>query len=126
MHDPRESHLLATYTMLHYLKGNRMKWILFKKGKIWWLGHMLNLSSGHLPMGCGRLMRLLCDNKYAISIAHNLNQACIEEKLEDGLITISYIPSEEQTTNVLTKGLHSSRIHRLISMLGMEDVYHPI
>ena len=31
MHDPREAHLQATYKVLHYLKGNPRKGILFKK-----------------------------------------------------------------------------------------------
>ena len=61
-------------------------------------------------------MRLYCDNKSAINIAHNpvqhdrtnhieVDRHVIKEKLENGLICIS---SKDQSANVLTKGLPST------------------
>ena len=69
----------------------------------------LNISSG-LPM------KLYCDNKSAISIAHNLalhdrtkhvevDNHFIKEKLENRLICMPYIPTTEQVVDVLTKGI---------------------
>lgn len=61
-------------------------------------------------------MRLLYDNKSAISIAQNPMQHertkhieidChfIKEKLDSGLIAMTYVPSKLQFADVFTKGL---------------------
>ena len=61
-------------------------------------------------------MKLYCDNKAAICMAHNLVQHdrtkhveidkhFIKEKLESGIICIPYVPSDGQITDVFTKGL---------------------
>ena len=47
----------------------------------------------------------------------------IKEKLEEGVVCMSYVPSEHQLTNILTKGLNSSMFHNLVFKLGMEDIY---
>lgn len=63
-------------------------------------------------------MKLYCDNKSAINIAHNpiqhdrtkhieIDRHFIKEKLEEGLLCMSYVPSEHQLADVLTKGLNS-------------------
>lgn len=64
-------------------------------------------------------MRLYCDNKTAISIAHNpvqpdrtkhieIDRHFIKEKLESGLICTTYVFTHGQLADVLTKGLNSS------------------
>lgn len=79
-------------------------------------------------------MKLYCDNKSAINIAHNpvqhdrtkhieIDRHFIKEKIEEGLICMSYIPSGDQLADVLTKGLNGGIFHEIISKLGMEDVY---
>ena len=79
-------------------------------------------------------MKLYCDNKSAINIAHNpiqhdrikhieIDMHFIKEKLEEGLVCMSYVPSERQLADVLTKGLNSSSFHDLVFKLGMEDIY---
>ena len=74
-------------------------------------------------------------NKSAINIAHNpiqhdktkhieIDRHFIKEKLEEGLVCMSYVPSGSQLADVLTKGLNSSNFHENVSKLGMEDI-HP-
>ena len=81
-------------------------------------------------------MRLYCDNKFAISIAHNLVQYdrtkhievdrhFIKEKLESGLICAPYVSTNGQLADVLTKRLSSSVLENIISKLGMENTYSP-
>ncbi|KAL6311712.1 hypothetical protein AAG906_024601 [Vitis piasezkii] len=65
---------------------------------------------------CTLPMKLYCDNKATILIAHNpvfhdrtkhveVDKCFIKEKLENGLICMSYIPTTEQVVDVLTKGI---------------------
>ena len=35
---------------------------------------------------------------------------------------MSYVPSEHQLVDILTKGLNSSMFHDLVFKLGMEDI----
>ncbi|RVW31850.1 Copia protein [Vitis vinifera] len=79
-------------------------------------------------------IKLYCDNKSTINIAHNpiqhdwtkhidIGRHFIKEKLEEGVVCMSYVPSEHQLTDILTKGLNSSMFHNLIFNLGMEYIY---
>ena len=79
-------------------------------------------------------MKLYSDNKSAINIAHNpiqhdrtkhieIDRHFIKEKLETGLVCMSYVPSGYQLADVLTKGLNNASFHELIVKLGMEDIY---
>lgn len=47
----------------------------------------------------------------------------MKEKLETGVICIPYLPSSEQTVDVLTKRLSTVQFDRLVSKLAMEDIY---
>lgn len=77
-------------------------------------------------------MRLYCDNKSAINIAHNpiqhdqtkhieMDRHFIKEKVESGLVCISYVPTGGQLEDVLTKGLSSGAFQDITSKLRMED-----
>jgi hypothetical protein len=77
-----------------------------------------------LKIQCEGPMKLFCDNKLAISIAHNpvqhdrtkhieIDRHFIKEKLDSGLITTAYIPSGHQLADVLTKDLPIERFNQL-------------
>ena len=79
---------------------------------------------------------MYCDNKAANSIAHNpvlhdrtkhieVDKHFIKEKIESGLICISYVPTIQQAADILTKGLQKRQFEFLISKLAMEDIYKP-
>jgi len=79
-------------------------------------------------------MRLYCDNKAAISIAHNpvqhdrtkhveIDRHFIKEKLSSGVICTPFVKSSEQLADVFTKGLGSRPHHYILSKLGMRDIF---
>ncbi|XP_074556441.1 uncharacterized protein LOC141812295 [Curcuma longa] len=81
-------------------------------------------------------MKVYCDNKAAISIAHNpvlhdrtkhieVDKHFIKEKINTGIICMTYLPTDEQLADVLTKGLHKKQFDKLTSKLAMEDIYKP-
>lgn len=89
-----------------------------------------------LKIKWGGPMKLYCDNKSAISIAHNpvqhdrtkhieVDRHFIKEKLDSGLICTPYVPSQGQLADILTKGLSSPIFERIVSKLGMENTYSP-
>ena len=81
-------------------------------------------------------MKLYCDNKAVILIAHNpvlhdwtkhveVDKHFIKEKLENGLTCMLYIPTTEQVVDVLTKRIPTKQFDRLIDKLTMEDIFKP-
>jgi len=81
-------------------------------------------------------IELLGDNQSAISIAYNpmqhektkhikIDRHFLKEKLGNGQLKISYIPSNHQVADVLTKGLPNTQFKVLINKLGMIDIYSP-
>ena len=81
-------------------------------------------------------MKLYCDNKAAISVAHNLvlhdrtkrvevDKHFIKEKIDNGLVCMTYIPTKEQVADVFTKGLHKRQFDFLVGKLAMKDIFKP-
>nr|GEZ37617.1 uncharacterized mitochondrial protein AtMg00810-like [Tanacetum cinerariifolium] len=79
-------------------------------------------------------IRILCDNISTIAIASNPVQHAgtkhieidchfVRDKIKAGQITISYIPTNAQAVDILTKALTSYPFHKCIAKLGMCDPY---
>ena len=81
-------------------------------------------------------MKLYCDKKAEISIAHNpiqhnrtkhieIDRPFIKEKLEEGVICMPFVPLAQQIADILTKGRFRSNFELLTSKLGMTNIYAP-
>ncbi|RVW16905.1 Copia protein [Vitis vinifera] len=82
-------------------------------------------------------IRLFCDNKAACDIAHNpvqnnrtkhveVDRFFIKEKLDDKIVELPKIRSEDQLVDIPTKDVVSSRVFsKFIDKLGMCDIYAP-
>jgi hypothetical protein len=78
-------------------------------------------------------MRLYFDNKSVIGITHNpvqhdrhveVDRHFIKEKIESGLICIPYVPTGEQLTDILTKGVQNPSFKGILDKLGMKNLFH--
>lgn len=81
-------------------------------------------------------MRLYCSNKTAVSITHNpvhhncskyveVDRHFIKEKIDNRSVCMTYIPTKEQTADILTKSLHKPSFEDLVIKLGMINIYIP-
>ena len=81
-------------------------------------------------------IRLYCDNKAACDIAHNpvqhdqtkhvdVDRFIIKEKLDEEIMELPKIQSEDQLTNILTKAVSSQVFLNILGKLGMCDIYAP-
>lgn len=79
---------------------------------------------------------LNCDNKAAISIAHDpvrhdrtkhveVDRHFIKDHLKKGAHITLYIQTQHQLVNVFTKGLSKAQFMYLIGKLRMIDIYLP-
>ncbi|KAJ9676113.1 hypothetical protein PVL29_024893 [Vitis rotundifolia] len=98
--------------------------------EIMWIRRLLE----ELKMTDSSPMKLYCDNKAAISVAHNpvlhdhtkhveVDKHFIKEKIDNRLVCMTYIPIEEQVADVFTKGLHKRQFNFLVGKLAMEDIF---
>jgi hypothetical protein len=81
-------------------------------------------------------MKLYCDNKAACDIAHNpvqhdrtkhveVDRHFIKEKLEEKLIEVPHVRSQDQLADVLTKALSNQVFNDCLNKLGMSNIYAP-
>ena len=97
-----------------------------------WIKRMLE----ELKIGVHQPMQFLSDNKVALKISRNLvhhdrtkhvefDQYFIKEKIESGVLDISYVSTKEQVANVSTKGLSRSNFKYMVGKLGMLNIFCP-
>jgi len=81
-------------------------------------------------------LKIYCDNKAAINISHNpvqhgrtkhveVDRHFIKEKIEEGIICMTYVPTADQVADLLTKGLGRPMFEKLVDKLGMFNVFSP-
>ena len=95
-----------------------------------WL-RLLLMDLGYLPR---QPIRLYCDNKAACDIAHNpvqhdrtkhveVDRFFIKEKLDEKIVELPKIRSEDQLADILTKAVSSRVFSKFLFKLGMCDIY---
>ena len=81
-------------------------------------------------------IRLYCDNKAACDISHNpvqhdrtkhveVGRFFIKEKLDEKIVELPKIRSEDQLADILTKFASSRVFSKFLGKLGMCDIYAP-
>ena len=81
-------------------------------------------------------LKFYCDNKAAISMALNpvqherskhveIDRHFIREKVEEGIICLTFLPTHLQAADVLTKALLKLAFESCISKLDMISIYDP-
>ena len=97
-------------------------------------GICLKRLLNELKIGASDSIRIMCDNMSAIAIAKNpihhdrtkhveIDRHFISEKIESMMISLNYVPSRQQETNILTKALFRLNFIELSTVLGLENIY---
>ena len=79
---------------------------------------------------------MYCDNKAACDIAHKpvqhdrtkhveVDRFFIKEKLDEKVVELPKIRSEDQLADILTKGVSNRVLSKFLDKLGMYDIYAP-
>ena len=81
-------------------------------------------------------MNLFCDDKATIDISQNpihhdrtkhmeVDSHFIKQNLEEKIIRFSFVKSEDQLVDILTKAVSSKNFRELLDKLGIKDIYAP-
>lgn len=81
-------------------------------------------------------MKLYCDNKAVCDIAHNpvqhdrkkhveVDRFFIKEKLDEKIVEVPQVRSEDQLADILTKTVSSRIFDKCVCKLSMFDIYAP-
>ncbi|KAK3034070.1 hypothetical protein RJ639_034295 [Escallonia herrerae] len=100
--------------------------------EVMWICHLLEEISLKPPLPA----KLWCDNQAARHIASNpvyhertkhIEVDChfIREKIQENLISTSYVKTGEQLGDILTESLNGTRVEYLCNKLGMINIYAP-
>ena len=130
-----------------FVGGNLVTWRSKKQHVVAWssaeakframaLGMWLKGLLRELQVNLMNPMRLYCDNKAAISIAHNpvqhdrtkhvkIDRHFIKEKIASRLIFTSFVASKLQLVVIFAKGVQNPTFNSMVSKLGMEDIFEP-
>ena len=97
--------------------------------EVMWLKKLL--SELHFPQR--KACKLFCDNKEAISISKNsvqrdrtkhveIDRHFIKEKLQNKIISLPYVRSKDQLTDILTKAVTLDVFEQTLCKLGIGDL----
>ncbi|CAN1141771.1 Retrovirus-related Pol polyprotein from transposon TNT 1-94 [Linum perenne] len=97
-----------------------------------WITRLLE----ELRISIPKPIRVYCDNKAAVAIAHNpvlhdrtkhveIDKHFIKEKLDSGKICMPYISTTEQVADIFTKSLYKGQFTYLLRKLAMDDIHAP-
>jgi hypothetical protein len=89
------------------------------------LREIQGLSTGPLNINCDNqgAIVLAKDNKFHARTKHiDICYHFIRKAVEDGKISVKYIPTDDNMADIFTKPLSKSKFHRFVELLGLRSM----